>query len=134
MGGSTGDLSGSPRAPSTIGSEENRQRDSSISSSSPHTGVHTTFGTVTQVHPEKPLLVKAYDMDGYPIAEGGWIRLLHSSAEIAERWGLVSIGFRVQVTLSGPTGANASATIAGDADEPPTSMEVEKGLYAIFQG
>lgn len=134
MGGSAGDISGSPRAPSTITSEQDRQRDSSMSSTSPHMGTHTTFGTITQVHPEKPLLVKAYDMDGYPIADGEWIRLLHSSKEIAERWGLVSIGMRVQVTLTGLTGSDASAVIAGDVDEPHTSTEVAKGLYAIFQG
>ena len=134
MGGSSGDISGSPRAPSTVGSEQNRLRDASVSSNSPHMGTHTTFGTVTQVHPEKPLLVKAYDMDGYPIADGEWIRLLHSSTEIAERWGQVSIGFRVQVTLTGLTGSDATAIISGDVDEPHTSTEVAKGLYAIFQG
>ena len=134
MGGSSGDISGSPRVPGTVTGEQNRQRDLSMSSTSPHMGVHTTFGTITQVHPEKPLLVKAYDMDGYPIADGEWIRLLHSSIEIAERWGLVSIGMRVQVTLTGLTGSDASATIAGDVEEPYTSTEVTKGLYAIFQG
>lgn len=116
--------------------ENNRQSEKISSGTSPHEQVKRVTGKVTHVNAEKSRLVKAVGLDGAILGNGDWIELNHSSEEIAERWGTIRPGFYVRVTLSGPTGSGADATIVGaeqqNVEEPHTPNEVARGLYFIF--
>jgi hypothetical protein len=99
--------------------------------------LHRATGIVSRVHNTKPRLVVAYDEnDQSPLANGDWIVLNHSAQEIAERWGTIRPGFRIQVTFMGPSGAKADATIIGTenqtTEEPPVANEIARGLFALF--
>lgn len=143
MGGSTGTLSFVKSNPVTTTGERDRNIDSTMGSlPGPQETVKTKLGTITKVHPDKPLLIWAYDANGHAIVDG-WVRLLHSVEELRERWGTVKIGDSeviniigspVQVTLTGLTGEDATAIICGDPDQPASSTEVSLACYAIYQG
>ena len=114
-----------------------RERVASNNQIEPHNKIDRAVGLVSHVHPEKPRLVKAYNETDYsPLANGDWILLNHSAQEIAERWGTVRPGFRIQVTFAGPSGAKADGTIIGaenqNIEEPPVANEVARGLFALF--
>lgn len=94
-------------------------------------------GIVTKVHPTKSRLVKArHAFDGSPLADDRWIELNHSAQEIIERWGTIRIGFRLRVTLSGPSGIGADATVIStelqEINEPNQINEASRGLWSIF--
>lgn len=137
MSGSTGVISGVQITPTTSQGEIQRKTERAIASfPGLHEGVRRTTGVINKVHPEKPRLIKAYDLQGSAIAGNSWIELNHSAQEIAERWGTVRIGFRVRVTFAGPSGASADAMIVGtegqDINDLLEANEAEQGLYAVF--
>ena len=99
-------------------------------------GVRQVNATIKEVHPEKPL-IKAFADDGVPVANGNWIPLNHSPADIAERWGKLRTGLRILANYSGPSGTGANATIVGEEDEIEGSglqieNDIAEGLYYIF--
>lgn len=117
--------------------EHARQVDSAISSlPGPHQGLRQVFGTIREVHHQKPL-IRAYDDSGSPLANDKWIPLNHSTQEIAERFGTIRQGMRIAVWFSGPDGAGANATIVGveserNTNQPYTPNTIERGLFRIF--
>jgi hypothetical protein len=101
-----------------------------------HEGIRQIFGTIYEIHPERPL-IKAYTDSGGDIANGDFISLNHSTQEIAEKFGKVRKGMRVNVLYTGPNGASANATIIGtegerNINEPLVENTAERGLFAIF--
>lgn len=137
MGGSSGIISGVQIAPTTSQGESARTTERAVAGfPGLDDGVRRVMGIIKAAHPERPRLVKAYALDGTPIANGSWIELVHSAQEIAERWGTVRIGFRVRVLYTGPEGSGADGIIVGtegqDIHEGPIPNEAQQGLYAIF--
>lgn len=125
--------------PTTMFGETNRQLNNHINSNiSPSEKETSTIGIVSEVHPTKACFVKCYSAtDKSVIAGNKYVRLNHSAEEIAERWGTVRVGFRVQVKQIGPNGLlGCSAIIIGtegeDQEEDKVENRSEKGLYAIF--
>lgn len=137
MGGSTGIISKVISSPVSNNAETNREIQTGIASfPGLHDGVRQTFGYISELHPEKPL-IKAYADDGTKIAHDKYIVLNHSTSEIAERWGTVRVGMRIKVEYTGPDGGGASATIVGlegekVAEEILIDNNIQRGLFAIF--
>lgn len=123
--------------PTTGFAEQHRQTEAAISSyPGLHEGIREAFGTITEVHPEKPMIV-AHDDSGSKISNGSFIPLAHGTLEIAERWGTIRRGMRIRVQYSGPDGSNSFATIIGlegerNVNTPFESNEAEQGLSKIF--
>jgi hypothetical protein len=125
-------------APTTKYGEEVRRIDAAVDAlPGAHEQLRRSIGIVRKVHEQYARLVKATDAyDGSILANGEWITLNHTAQEIAERWGTIQIGFKIQLTMSGPAGETVDAKVIGESAVSTTELHVPnsvaRGLFAIF--
>ena len=77
-----------------------------------HQAVQQRLGTITEVHPNVPMVKVAYN-NGTKAAGNDFLPIGHSVLDIVHRFGLLRPVLRVLVTYTGETERNAIVTIVG---------------------
>jgi len=121
----------------TIGGEISRQRQADIDTPDLEGQNKTVYGKITKVDKDQALVYVDSLYGDSKVANGRAIPINHSPREIAERWGKVKKGMIVLVQYTGPTGADASATIIKERGEDMVETKQEEnsisqGLYRVF--
>lgn len=124
-------------APTTsLGEAQRTSQNQMASMPGLQSSIQMAYGVISEVHDTKPL-IKAVTDDGRYICSNKWILLSHSLDEIVARFGRIRKGMRVQISYTGPDGAQATALIVGvegekQGDGTQLENKVQKSLYAIF--